>query len=164
VLSGLDIEAIYSSTLSRAYETADIIARYHDAPVEPSDALRELNQGEFEGLKLTELVENYTDFLTEWLRDPADLQVPGGESLRQVQTRAWTKMEEIIQRHENGSVVVVGHNLCNLTLLCHIMNLALNDFRRMHLDVAGISVAEFGGRWPHPVVTRLNDTSHLDTE
>jgi broad specificity phosphatase PhoE len=160
-LSDTEIEAIYSSTLSRAFETASIIAKYHNASVQTTDALRELNQGEFEGLRLTELVEKHGDFLAEWLRDPADLQVPGGESLREMQSRAWAKMEEIIGNHSEGSVIIVGHNLCNLAILCRIMKLDLANFRHIRMDVAGISVIEFGGRWPHPVVVRLNDTSHL---
>lgn len=160
-LSRTEIGAIYSSTLSRAHETAFIIAKYHDAPVQTTHALRELNQGAFEGLAMRELFEKHADFLAEWLRDPADLQVPGGESLREVQTRAWAKCEEIIEKHSDRNIIIVGHNLCNLTILCKIMKMDLNDFRRVHLDVAGISIIELGGRWPHPVVIRLNDTNHL---
>jgi broad specificity phosphatase PhoE len=160
-LSRTKVEAIYSSTLKRAHETAQIIARYHDARVQATDALRELNQGEFEGLALTELVANHADFLERWFREPADLKVPGGESLRDVQNRAWSALEEIVEKHSDGDVVVVGHNLCNMALLCRIMKIDLSDFRRIHQDVGGINVVEFGGRWPHPVVLRLNDTCHL---
>lgn len=160
-LSNTKLDAIYSSTLKRAYETAQIIAQHHDAPVQATDALRELNQGEFEGLELTDLVANHGDFLERWLREPADVRVPGGESLREMQNRAWPALEEIVEKHSDGNVVVVGHNLCNMALLCRIMNLDLSDFRRIHQDVGGINVVEFGGRWPHPVVLRLNDTCHL---
>jgi broad specificity phosphatase PhoE len=160
-LSNVNFEAIYSSTLKRAYETAHIIARYHGVSVSARDDLRELNQGDFEGLKLTELVEKHADFLERWFRDPADLKVPGGESLREMQARAWSTLQEIVDSHSEGNVAVVAHNLCNATLLCRIMKLDLTDFRRIHQDVAGISIVEFGGRWPHPVVLRFNDTCHL---
>lgn len=160
-LSTTRLEAIYSSTLSRAYETALAIARYHDATVQTTDALRELNQGEFDGLTLSELVEKHGDFLEQWFRNPADLKIPGGESLREMQTRAASALEEITENHSDGNVVVVAHNLCNTALLCRIMNLNLNDFRRINQDVGAINVLEFGGRWPHPVVLCLNDTCHL---
>ncbi|RJP67039.1 MAG: histidine phosphatase family protein [Candidatus Abyssobacteria bacterium SURF_17] len=159
-LSSLKVEALYSSTLKRAHETASTIARYHDAPVQATDALRELNQGAFEGLKLTELVARHSDFLERWFRDPADLRLPSGESLREMQSRAWAALDKIIGQHPDGNVIVVSHNLCNMGLLCRIMKLELNDFRRIQQDVAAISLIEFG-RWPHPVVIRLNDTSHL---
>jgi len=160
-LSRTEISAIYSSTLKRANETASIIAKYHGVTVQTTPALRELNQGEFEGLTLTELVQNHSDFLEGWFRDPADLKIPNGESLRDMQTRAWAKLEEIIGNNSDGTIVIVGHNLCNLVLLCHIMKIDLSHFRRIHQDVAGVNVIEFGGRWPHPVVIRLNDISHL---
>jgi broad specificity phosphatase PhoE len=160
-LSKVRLSGIYSSTLKRAYDTASAIARYHSVQVKPLDELRELNQGEFEGLTLTELVENHSDFLAKWFREPADVRLPGGETLREMQERAWAALEKIIEANSDGSAAVVSHNLCNLSLLCRILNLDLTDFRRLHQDVAGISVIEFGGRWPHPIVLRLNDTSHL---
>lgn len=160
-LSNIDVEAIYSSSLGRAYEMAGIIARYHEVSVEGTDALRELNQGDFEGLTLSELVEKHADFLQQWFRDPADLKIPGGESMRQLQDRAWAELEKIVTRHDSGNIVVVSHNLCNTALLCRIMKLNLADFRRIQQDVASINMVEFGGRWPHPVVLRLNDTCHL---
>ena len=160
-LSDIKIDAIYSSTLGRAYEMACLIAGYHGASVRTTDAFRELNQGEFEGLTLTELVENHSDFLQRWLSNPADIKVPGGESMRELQARAWSALEEIVEGRDDGNVVVVSHNLCNLALLCRIMKLDLADFRRLHQDVAAINIVEFGGQWPHPVVLRLNDTCHL---
>jgi len=160
-LSDIKIDAIYSSTLGRAYEMACLIAGYHGVSVQTTDAFRELNQGEFEGLTLTELVENHSDFLQRWLSNPADIKVPGGESMRELQARAWSALEEIVEGRDDGNVVVVSHNLCNLALLCRIMKLDLADFRRLHQDVAAINIVEFGGQWPHPVVLRLNDTCHL---
>jgi broad specificity phosphatase PhoE len=160
-LCDAEIEGFYSSTLSRAQETAATIAKCHGAEVQTRDGFRELNQGEFEGLTIKELGSNHGDFLKRWMQDPADLQLPGGESLRQVQIRAREALELVVEKHPQGNVVVVGHNLCNLALLCSLMHLELTHFRRLHQDVATVNVVEFGGRWPHPVVLRLNDTSHL---
>lgn len=160
-LRDMEFEAFYSSTLGRAYETASIIAKGHGQEVQETESLLELKQGAFEGLTYPELVENYSDFLEGWLRAPAGLKVPGGESLQEVQTRAVAELERIIQRHPNGKVVVVGHNLCNITLLCWVMKLDLDNFRRIRQDVAAINVVEFGGRLSHPVVLSLNDTCHL---
>ncbi len=81
--------------------------------------------------------------------------------MRELQTRAWAAIEEIVARHDGGNVIVVAHNLCNVAVLCRVMNLELADFRRLKQDEAAINIVEFGGRWPHPVVLRLNDTCHL---
>lgn len=161
-LSDVDIGAIYSSSLSRASEMAEMIAKYHDASVQMKDGLRELNQGAFEGLTLTELAGNHSDFLAEWFKNPADLQLPSGESMRKMQTRAWSVIEEIVEGNTEGHVVAVSHNLCILSILCQVMKMDLSDFRRIHQDVAALNILEFGGRWPHPVVLCLNGTSHLE--
>jgi len=160
-LSSIKLEAIYSSTLKRASETARIIARYHDAPVKMSDGFREINQGQFEGLTLSELVSLHADFLERWMHDPADLVLPGGESMRAVQERAWNALAEIIEAYPTGNVIVVGHNLCNLALLCRLMNLDLKYFRHLRQDESAVNLIEIGERWPHPVIVRLNDTGHL---
>ncbi len=160
-LSGVQVQAVYSSTLVRARETAEAVSRHHGVAVQTTDAFRELNQGEFEGLRIGELVQRHGDFLRRWMDDPADLRLPGGESLRDVQTRAWAGLGKVVESHSDGNVVVVAHNLCNAALLCRVMKLDLSDFRRIHQDVGGINLVEFGGRWPHPVVLRLNDTCHL---
>jgi broad specificity phosphatase PhoE len=159
--SGMKVEAIFASTLKRASETARIIARYHAGAVQTSDAFRELNQGEFEGLTLSELFSLHGDFLERWVRDPADLVLPGGESLRAVQERAWAALSEVVEAYPSGNVIVVGHNLCNLALLCRCMNLDLAHFRHLRQDESAVNVIEFGERWPHPVVVSMNDTSHL---
>ncbi len=161
-LSDIKIDAVYSSSLERAHEMAQMIARNHDLTVERMPALRELNQGEFEGLKLSELAENHSEFLQQWFRDPAEAKIPGGESMRELQERAWAALEEIVEKHSEGNLVIVSHNLCNMSLLCRIMKMDLADFRRIQQDVAAINIIEFGGRWPHPVVVCLNDTCHLD--
>jgi broad specificity phosphatase PhoE len=160
-LSTIKIDAVYSSPLKRAYATAEAIAKHHDVEIETADGLRELNQGQFEGLAISDLAEKHSDFLQQWFLDPADLRIPDGESMRDLQERAWAALEEIVDKHDDGNIVVVAHNLCNLSLLCRIMNLDLADFRRIRQDVTAINVVEFGGRWPHPVVLRLNDTCHL---
>lgn len=159
--SATAIEAVFSSTLKRASETARIIARYHDAPVQQSDAFRELNQGQFEGLTLAELFSQHAEFLERWVRDPADLVLPGGESMRGVQERAWARLSEIIDAYPSGNVILVSHNLCILALLCRILDLDLSHFRRMRQDESAVNLIEFGERWPQPVIARLNDTSHL---
>ena len=159
--SSLEVNAIFSSTLKRASETAEAIARFHNAPVKTSDAFREIHQGQFEGLTLSELFSLHADFLQQWMRDPADLVLPGGESMRQVQERAWAALTEIIDAFPTGKIILVGHNLCNLTLLCRLIEIDLSHFRYLRQDESAVNLIEIGERFPHPVIVRLNDVSHL---
>ena len=160
-LCGIRFEAFYASSLSRALETAQIVAEGHGHPVRASAGLRELDQGDFEGCCFTFLRDNYGAFLKEWRRSPAELVIPGGESLRQLQKRAGAEIERIVRRHPEGKVAVFAHNLCNATLLCWALKLDLNDFRHIRQDVAALNIIEFPQQPGHPIVVSMNDTCHL---
>lgn len=154
--------AVYSSPLKRALQTAQEIAHIHQLTVNVEEGIKEINQGDYEGLTAQELFQNHADFLEKWLKEPAHLKIPNGESMREVQERAWRTIERIASRHEKGSmVVVVSHNLCISTVLCKALNLDLNDFRRVRQDVGALHCIEIDEMWPNPVLTMLNHTYHL---
>jgi broad specificity phosphatase PhoE len=61
----------------------------------------------------------------------ADARMPGGETLREVQDRAWQSVERMVAAHGRGTVVAVTHNFVILTLVCRGLGLPLSGFRRM---------------------------------
>ena len=156
------IEAIYTSPLKRALDTAQAIARYHQAPLESDARLMELDAGELDGLTYQEMRSNYSEFLKEWARDAGPVKLPGGECLQELQDRAWPCIERLKDRYPKGTVVVVSHNFAILTIICKAMGMKLSDFRRLRLGVAGLTVIDFGERGA--VLALLNDTCHLRTE
>ena len=158
-LKGLKLAGIYTSPLTRARETAAIVAQYHDCALRVEEGLKELNQGELEGLTSQDLMGKYPDFLKKWTAEPGTLRLPKGESLKDLQDRAWASVERIIKRHGEGNVMIVAHNFVNRVILCRILSMALNDFRSMRQDAGATNIIEFTGRGP--VLTRLNDTCHL---
>jgi probable phosphoglycerate mutase len=164
--------ALYSSDLSRAWETAAAIARAHvqghDIRREP--ALRERTFGVFEGLTYDEMAQRYPDEHARFsARDP-DYAVPGGESPRQFFERSLACLEAIARAHEGESVVVVTHGLVldtlhraarNLTLQAKreapLLNASLNTFQRSAqawveiawgdvAHLAGVGVTHYDGR------------------
>ena len=64
------IDIIYSSDLSRAYETASIIGKEIDKPVYTLPEIREMNFGDWEGLTMSEIKENYKDIYDSWKNTP----------------------------------------------------------------------------------------------
>jgi len=91
------VSAIYSSPLRRARETAAAIARGHGLEVVTDDALKEVDAGELEGLTFEEVMERYSDFLQEWMKDNPSLRMPGGESMTELQQRTWPAAERIVR-------------------------------------------------------------------
>lgn len=154
-----EIVAIYSSPLKRASDTAQVITKYHQIEVKIDEGLKEMDQGDLEGLTFTEMGRKYRDLLKKWRENPTSVRMPNGESLEEVQERSWGSIQRITEKHLDGTVVVVSHNFVILTILCKAINLDLNNFRRLRQDIGAKSIIDFGKRGR--VLTLLNETSHL---
>jgi phosphoserine phosphatase len=137
-LSQKRISAVYSSGLLRAWRTAQFISQPHALPVRIEHDVRELDHGALEGLTFNEIKEQYPDFIQKWRTEPAELQVPGGERLSDVQQRALAGLHRIASSHEqDDTVVVVSHNFPILGIICHITGTHLNNYRDFRLEPCG---------------------------
>ncbi len=155
-----EVSAIYSSSLRRARETANEIARLHDLEVIADDAFMELDAGELDGLTFEEVMKRYGKFLEEWANDASSLKVPGGESIAEVQRRAWSAVEKLANIHASETVFVVSHSLTIQSIINKALEMDLSNLRRLRLDLASISILNFGKSG----ITLLlyNDTCHLE--
>ncbi len=160
VLSDGAVAAIYSSPLSRAMETAECISRELDLPVQAEDSLAEIDAGKLEGLTSGEMRTQYPDLMAMWDRDPSSVQMPGGESLGQLQERVWQVAQTLLGRHLEDSVVVVSHNFSIVTLVCRVLELPLAGFRRLRVDLGSLSTVDM--REDRCRLVHLNDICHLE--
>lgn len=156
------VDAIYASPLSRAWETAQEVARYHDGEVKADDAFKEMDAGELDGLTYEDMRDRYGELIKQWLSEPASVIMPGGESLANVQERAWLAVEKIRENHPDDVVMVVSHNFVILCIICKALGLDLSQFRRLRPHVASISILNIGRRGMSLVL--FNDTCHLEGE
>jgi len=154
-----NIKAIYSSDLKRARETAQHIAEHHNITVQLEPGLQEMNQGDLEGLSFPDIRDRYAEVLKQWRESPETLRLPSGESLVEVQNRAWRVFEKVHQNHIGETVVVVSHNLTIITLLCKITGVGLKGFRDFHIEATSknIIISEDGSLR----IDVINDVSHL---
>ena len=153
------LKVIYSSPIARAVETAEIINRYHNVSLEQRDGLKEMNVGDFEGLQLKDLAGDYSQFFQEWLEDAASVRMPNGETLQEVQERAWSVLEEVVDAHNEGSVLLCAHNFVNQMVLCKILGVKIAHFRRIRQTLAAMNIIErIQGVYS---LTCTNDTCHL---
>lgn len=156
----ISLSAVYASDLARAKKTGQIIAEKQLLTVQTDHRLRELNQGELEGKNLMRMLEEHPALLEKWMNAPKEVTMPGGESLPQLQERAWQAFSQIVQRHEGDHLAIVAHNLCNVTILAKLLGIDLNHFRVLKQHSAALNEIELGPRGP--VIIRLNDTHFLD--
>ena len=159
------IISILSSPLQRAIATAEVIASHHQLPVEVDQGLRELRVGELEGMSVSNLSTTFSQFLMQWWHDGGVIKLPNGESLVELQKRAWKAVERLLERHktspehnEETTVVVVSHYFVTLAIILKALNLPLDCFTKFKVDLGGISILEiqdYGIR-----LLTFNDTSY----
>ncbi len=122
-IKGRKISSIYSSPLTRARETAEIIADGFGLEVEISDALREPDCGEIEGRSDAEAWKMHSDQEEAWIRGDIDYHLRGGESLRDVRDRFVPFIEEVLsnQREDTGNMIFVSHGSILVNTLPYIL-------------------------------------------
>ena len=111
-LAGLPIEALYTSPLRRAMETAQVVADALDLEIRTDTRLKEINAGIFQDRLRAELEGLYPVEFARWLSGDPDLTIPGGESRRTLARRGSEALEAIRQAgHEHAAVVSHGRLL-----------------------------------------------------
>jgi alpha-ribazole phosphatase len=126
-LNGQHFEAVYSSDLKRAHRTAEILAEHLGLHVRSDPRLREIDQGEWEGVLYSEIVRRYENEMTQRKNNPIHARPPGGETVAEVSRRAVQAADDIAQLHPHGPVIVVAHGLTLAVLACLAEGVALAD-------------------------------------
>lgn len=152
--------ALYASPLPRALETASIISQRTGVEVCPRENLKEADLGLLDGLTRDEMRQQHPEFMETWSKDASTAVMPGGESILQVQERAWGTIEEIRGLHPEDNVVVVSHTFTILALVCKLLGMPLSNFQRLHVDLA--SITQFRIRPERVTMIRYNDQYHLE--
>jgi broad specificity phosphatase PhoE len=158
-LCGGPIEAVYSSPLSRAVDTARPLADTCTLEVNMDERLTDMSFGEWEGRPRTEVEQADPTRHRTWLTEPQMFRAPGGESLADVLGRAWPALSEIAARHPDGCAAVISHRVVCKLLLCAALGAGEAAFWRIRVDTASISELNTGG--DHWVVASINETHHL---
>jgi broad specificity phosphatase PhoE len=159
--------AIYSSDLSRAWQTARCIRNTIAEAIQPNPPpalvleprLREMHFGEWQGLTYTEIQACQPAALVAWESDWLNNAPPGGETLKQVIERLQAVYQEILAAHPEGTVLLVGHGGALQTLLCLALGLPPERFWQLQLDNASLADLRI---YPEGAILNLfNDTCHL---
>jgi broad specificity phosphatase PhoE len=150
---------LYSSPIVRTIQTAEAIASECSVAFTPMPGLEEIDAGDLEGLTGSQLQEQYPDVMRGWRNDPASAKMPNGESLGDVQNRTWAVINDIAQRHEDDTVVVVTHNFPIQAILCKALGMPLNNFRQLRVDLG--SITQMDVRDSVFTMLSMNETWHL---
>lgn len=156
-LACLPIQAVYSSPLERAMETAEPIASPRRLEVSPREDLGELRMGDWEGQAISEL-----DTQEHWRRFNAYrscVRAPGGELMIEAQTRMVRELDQLRARHPEGTIAIVSHGDPLRAALAHFLAIPLDLMLRFEISPASVSVVE-ASDWA-PRILCVNSTGDL---
>jgi broad specificity phosphatase PhoE len=104
--------------------------------------------GRWEGLTADEIRDREPAAFRAWMADVAGYRFPDGESLSDLEARAWPAFERIAHRHAGGTVAIVAHGGTNRMILCRALGLPPARLLALGQDYAALTVLEGGGgRW-----------------
>ncbi len=153
-LAEIPLNAIYSSPLDRALDTAKAIAACQKLEIHIREELGETHAGEWEGKTVKEL--EATDAWKQMLAHPSDFRFPGGETIGEMQTRMVAMLDAIVAAHPDQIVAVVSHADPLKAVIAHYLGMDLNQFNKIAISPASITAFAFGEHGS--MLLRLNDT------
>jgi len=152
------LTAIYSSPLERCVGTVEPLANVQRLPIVVREDLIEMEAGSWTGRSLAQLRRQ-----KRWstlIARPSSFGFPGGgESFVDALARVVDEVERIARRHRRGRVAIATHGDIVRILMTHLAGSPLDEFQRIVVEPASVSVAQLDGGQPH--VLLLNDTGGL---
>ena len=153
------IDVAYTSPLSRAAETAEIVLKPHRIEAASHRGLLDFNYGDWTGQKDADVAKQWPEEHAEWSARPHSLRVPGGDTLKEVFDRAFEAMEEIARRHDGQSVALFAHRVVNKLLVIGALGLSLDRFP--FIIQGNCCVNEFERTEEGYLINCINDTAHI---
>ena len=153
------VSAIYTSPMSRATRTAEIIGQATGVPVQVLPPLGDYSFGEWEGKTPEEVKAEYPEQFRLWMTAPHRAKIPGGESLRRRRLQVAAALERLAVEHQDQTVVLVSHRIVSKIITCYLLGLDNSHLWGVDLDTASISLFQ-RHKWGW-LTLMLNDTCHL---
>lgn len=160
----VQLDAVYTSPLSRALRTAEAVNRFHGLPIQKRDGLLELDVGEMENLELSEIGIKFPEVAKNWDQSPDLCEFPGGETMKEAYVRANRAIDEIVSENPGKTVAVVTHGGVIRNLDARIRTGRIEGMRDGTVfGNTGVSILTADGQgklaWK-----QVNDLSHLPPE
>lgn len=158
-LKNRKIDAVYTSPLSRAKETAELAVGGRGIEIKIHNGLTDFDYGHWTGLPEDEVARRWPSELGAWKTRPHAMRVPGGDTLAGVSEKAFGAMEEIAEKHRGETVALFAHRVVNKLLVLGALDLSTDRFPFIRQDNCCIN--EFRRVDGGYVIFSINDVSHL---
>jgi len=160
---GEHIDAVYSSDLSRASDTAKAISEPRDLPIITSQALREAGLGVWEDTAWGDIEYLSPEMNRNFGHDPAEWSVSGSENYEDVKSRMLSFILETAKRHDGETIALFSHGFAIRSFLCHVNGIASHETDKIpYCDNTAVALLLFNNN--ELKLEYYNDNSHLNTE
>lgn len=129
-LADKPLEAVFSSPLHRALDTAELVAARHDLPAIPVEALREVDVGGWAGFSRSEVEVRFPDAFGRWLAGGEGWE--NGETYDEMAERVLAAVRQIAGEHPESTVLIVSHGGPIRALHAAAQGMTVHDYRRLH--------------------------------
>ena len=158
----LQVDALYSSDLDRAYQTARAIGNTMKLELQALPELREIDVGRWSGLTYEEIRIHYPDEIA-MIEQGHDIPRGGGESLAALRRRIVAAVESLVARHPHATLALVTHGGSIRMLLAHADG--RSDFsRHSYLHIGNTSISTIQIRREGWRTIQMNDMRHLEAQ
>jgi 2,3-bisphosphoglycerate-dependent phosphoglycerate mutase len=157
-------DALISSTLIRARQTAEIVAPALGLPISFDDEVQELRDGAGEGMRIEEYRTRYGE--VNFRETPFRQVAPGGENWGQFVLRVGTAFDRILRKYEGKTIVIVCHGGVIGISFLHFLGVATLQYPQAGFDTDNTSLTHWAkrsgnGRAARWRLIRYNDNMHL---
>ena len=141
-LASVELDGLFASDLVRARRTGALIGAPQGLVPVPIPALREMSMGRWEGLTAAEIKRREPGKFAEWMTHVGEFPFPEGESLPDLEARAWPAFESIVAAHPGRAIAIVAHGGTNRALICRALGLPLARILALGQDYGALTVLE----------------------
>ncbi|KUK13426.1 MAG: phosphoserine phosphatase [bacterium] len=159
-LKRFKLDVVYSSPLSRALRTAEIVGEPHGLTPIVEEGFNNINLGLWEGRVKKEIEREYPREWGIWVTVPENLNLPGAEKVDDVKERSYSALLRILEEHRGETVVIVTHRAVLKPLFAAMFEIKKPYFWKFHFDTASYSIVEYRKERGF-TLTLLNETKHL---
>lgn len=128
-LKNIKADAIYSSDLKRAFETAECTANLLNMPIIKNQSLREIYAGKWEGMPFLEIGNTYKDSFDIWQNNFGRAVCDGGESVEQLKQRFVTAVTDIAKAHHGETVFIFTHATPIRLFAAHCLKKSIDEYK-----------------------------------
>lgn len=142
ILEDISFDAVISSPLKRALETAAIVGRLKSQEIVLDERLKELNFGAWEGKHYKTIQDSDQENWQLWINDWKKASPPAGESFVSMYRRVKRSLHDILERYDGKNILLVSHQGCLRIIMCILLGLKYEGYWRFAFEHGKYSLLE----------------------